>query len=194
MTLRELIAKVRDKLQDADAVYWSDSEFIDLYNECKRYLSSERKENPTTTSVSLSDGVYEYTVSGVLRYISAKDNDDNNRPLYPDDGSGDNDTDGVVIMDYDTIYVNTPSTGTTLTLKHIAFPADDNLNDDIRSGDEESYTYFILSKAYEKDTDMEQFQKAQYFWSMFQGAMKYLKKNSSLNFMDKTETTKGYYY
>ena len=194
MTLRELIAKVRDKLQDADAVYWSDSEFIDLYNECKRYLSSERRENPTTTSVSLSDGVYEYTVEGVLRYISAKDNDDNNRPLYPDDGSGDNDTDGVVIMDYDTIYVNTPSTGTTLTLKHIAFPADDNLNDEIRSGDEESYTYFILSKAYEKDTDMEQFQKAQYFWSMFIGAMKYLKKNSSLNFMDKTETTKGYYY
>ena len=97
-------------------------------------------------------------------------------------------------MDYDTIYVNTPASGTTITLKHIAFPADDNLNDEVRSGDEESYTYFLLSKAYEKDTDMEQFQKAQYLWSMFQGAMKFLKKNSSLNFMDKTETVKGYYY
>lgn len=194
MTLRELIAKVRDKLQDADAVYWSDSEFIDLYNECKRYLSSERKENPTTTSVSLSDGVYEYTVSGVLRYISAKDNEKINRGLYPDDGSGDNDADGIVIMDYDTIYVNTPVTGTTIALKHIAFPAEDNLNDPVRSGDEESYTYFLLSKAYEKDTDMEQFQKAQYFWSMFTGAMKFVKKNSSLNYMDKTQTVKGYYY
>jgi len=194
MTLRELIAKARDKLQDADAVYWSDSEFIDLYNECKRYLSSERKENPTTTTVSLSDGVYEYNVTGVLRYISAKDNEKNNRTLYPDDGSGDGDSDAIIIMDYDTIYVNTPASGTTITLKHIAFPADDNLNDEVRSGDEESYTYFLLSKAYEKDTDMEQFQKAQYFWSMFQGAMKFLKKNSSLNFMDKTETVKGYYY
>lgn len=194
MTLRELIAKVRDKLQDADAIYWSDSEFIDLYNECKRYLASERKENPTTTSVSLSDGVYEYNIEGVLRYISAKDNDKINRELYPDDGSGDDDADGIVIMDYDTIYVNTPVTGTTITLKHIAFPADDNLNDPIRSGDEESYTYFLLSKAYEKDTDMEQFQKAQYFWSMFTGAMKFIKKNSSLNYMDKTQTVKGYYY
>lgn len=194
MTLRELIAKVRDKLQDADAIYWSDSEFIDLYNEGKRYLASERKENPTTTSVSLSDGVYEYNIEGVLRYISAKDNDKINRELYPDDGSGDDDADGIVIMDYDTIYVNTPVTGTTITLKHIAFPADDNLNDPIRSGDEESYTYFLLSKAYEKDTDMEQFQKAQYFWSMFTGAMKFIKKNSSLNYMDKTQTVKGYYY
>lgn len=194
MTLRELIAKVRDKLQDADAIYWSDSEFIDLYNECKRYLASERKENPTTTSVSLSDGVYEYNIEGVLRYISAKDNDKINRELYPDDGSGDDDADGIVIMDYDTIYVNTPVTGTTITLKHIAFPADDNLNDAVRSGDEESYTYFLLSKAYEKDTDMEQFQKAQYFWSMFTGAMKFIKKNSSLNYMDKTQTVKGYYY
>lgn len=194
MTLRELIAKVRDKLQDADAIYWSDSEFIDLYNEGKRYLASERKENPTTTSVSLSDGVYEYNIEGVLRYISAKDNDKINRELYPDDGSGDDDADGIVIMDYDTIYVNTPVTGTTITLKHIAFPADDNLNDPIRSGDEESYTYFLLSKAYEKDTDMEQFQKAQYFWSMFTGAMKFIKKNSSLNYIDKTQTVKGYYY
>jgi len=194
MTLRELIAKVRDKLQDADAIYWSDSEFIDLYNECKRYLASERKENPTTTSVSLSDGVYEYNIDGVLRYISAKDNEKKNRELYPDDGNGDNDADGIVIMDYDTIYVNTPVTGTTITLKHITFPAEDNLNDAVRSGDEESYTYFLLSKAYEKDTDMEQFQKAQYFWSMFTGAMKFIKKNSSLNYIHKTQTVKGYYY
>lgn len=194
MTLKELISKVRDKLQDADAVYWSDSEFIDLYNECKRYLSSERKENPTTTTVSLSDGVYEYTVSNVLRYISAKDNDGTKRPLYPDDSTGDDDTDGIVILDYDSIYVNTPVSGKSIILKHIAFPTEDNLNDVIRSGDEESYTYFLLSKAYEKDTDMEQFQKAQYFWSMFVGAMKFVKKNSSLNYMSKTQTVKGYYY
>ena len=194
MTVRELIAKVRDKLQDADATYWSDSEFIDLYNECKRYLSSERKENPTTTTVALSADTYQYDIEGVLRFISAKDSNGYTRTLYPDDTSGDGDSDGIIVLDYNSIYVNTPADDVTLTVKHISFPAEDNLNDTIRSGDEESFTYFILTKAYEKDTDMEQFQKAQYFWQMFLGAMRFQKKNSSLNYMDKVQTTKGYYY
>ena len=38
MTVRELLAKVRDKLQDTDSTYWSDSELVDLYGECQRYL------------------------------------------------------------------------------------------------------------------------------------------------------------
>jgi hypothetical protein len=194
MVVRELIGKVRDKLQDADATYWSDSEFIDLYNECKRYLSSERKENPTTTTVALSADTYQYDIDGVLRFISAKDSNGYTRTLYPDDTSGDSDSDGIIVLDYNSIYVNTPADDVTLTVKHIAFPVEDNLNDIIRSGDEESYTYFLLTKAYEKDTDMEQFQKAQYFWQMFLGAMKFQKKNSSLNYMDKVQTTKGYYY
>lgn len=194
MTVKELLSKVRDKLQDADGVYWSDSELVDLFNECKRYLSAERQEAPTRTTVALTDGVYEYTVDGVLRYISIKDSNDVVRPIYPDTGEGDNTTNAVIIRDYNKIYVNNPVTGVTLTIKHISFPVEDNLNDDIRIGDEESYRYFIISKAYEKDTDMENFQKAQYFWGMFVGAMNYSKKNSNLNYIDETGTTVSYYY
>lgn len=194
MTVRELFTKVRDKLQDTDATYWSDSELVDLFNECKRYMAAERNENPTTTSIQLSEDTHIYEIDGVLRYISAKDSNGNARKLYPDDSSGDEHTDGIIVEDYDRIYVNNPEDNTTLYLKHISFPAEDNLNDTIRSGDEESYRYFILSKAYEKDNDMEQFQKAQYFWSMFLGAMEYSKKNSSLKYLDNSDKITAYYY
>lgn len=194
MTVRELFGKLRDKLQDADAIYWDDSEFLDLYNECKRYLASERKENPTTSSLALFTGVNEYSIEGILRYISIKDSEGKVRDLYPDDTTGDEVSSAVIIQDYNRIYVNTPVTGVTLLIKHISFPSEDNLNDVIRSGDEESFNYFILAKAYEKDNDMEQFQKAQYFWNMFLGAMKNAKKNSSLNYMDKVQTTKAHFY
>ena len=194
MTVRELFGKLRDKLQDADAIYWDDSEFLDLYNECKRYLASERKENPTTSPLALLTGVNEYSIEGILRYISIKDSEGKARELYPDDTTGDEVSSAVIIQDYNRIYVNTPVTGVTLSIKHISFPSEDNLNDVIRSGDEESFNYFILAKAYEKDNDMEQFQKAQYFWNMFLGAMKNAKKNSSLNYMDKVQTTKAHFY
>lgn len=194
MTVRELMAKVRDKLQDVDGVYWSESELVDLFNECKRYLSSERQESPTRTNLALVDNTYSYSLDGVLRYISIVDSNGTDRPLYPDDGSGDGITNAVIIRDYNDIYVNNPLTGVTLTIKHLAFPSEDNLNDVIRSGDEESYRYFILSKAYEKDTDMENFQKAQYFWGMFLEAMKYSKKNSNINYIDEINTTKAYFY
>ena len=193
MQIRELITKVRDKLQDTDAVYWSDSELVDLCNECKRYLAAERKENPTTTSLVTYDGIETYTVEGVLRYIGATNQEGNELILYPDDGSIADKTSGIVIEDYNRIKVKNPI-DEVITIKHISFPEEDNLNDTIRMGDEESYRYFVLSKCYEKDNDMEQFQKAQYFWSMFVGAMKYSKKNSSLGYVEKLHTTKSYFY
>lgn len=188
MTVRELLAKVRDKLQDTDSTYWSDSELIDLYNECKRYLSAERKESPEYIELPTYEGINVYTVENVLRFVSITD-----RNIYPDDGTGTEDTNGIIVRNYDKLYVNTP-TDEVLTLKVITFPAEDNLNDTIRQGDEESYRYFILSKCYEKDNDMEQFQKAQYFWNMFVGAMKYSKKNSSLGYVERVHTTKSYFY
>jgi len=194
MLVRELIAKVRDKLQDTDSTYWSDSEFIDLYNECKRYISAERKENPTTIQVITNSNNYVYKVNNVLRYISAKDNKGYVRELYPDDTTGDEVSSAIIVQSYDTIYVNNPIDNEVINLKVISFPNEDNLNDAIRMGDEEAYTYFILSKSYEKDTDMEQFQKAQYFWSMFEGALKSVKKNSSLNFINDLKLTKSYFY
>lgn len=194
MTVRELLAKVRDKLQDTDGVYWSDSELIDLHNECKRYIAAERQENPTTTTIELSEDTNEYQIDSVLRYVSVKDSNGKNRELFTDDGLGDEVSSAIIVEDYDRIYVNSPEDSVSLIIKHISFPEEDNLNDTIRLGDEESYRYFILSKAYEKDNDMEQFQKAQYFWSMFLGAIKYSKKNSSLNYINDLNTTTAYYY
>jgi hypothetical protein len=194
MIVRELLTKVRDKLQDTDGTYWSDSELLDLHNECKRYMASERNENPTYTNITLLDNTNVYEVDGVLRYVSAKDSTGTARELYPDDTSGDDISSAVIIRKQNEIYVNNPTDGVTLTIKHISFPEEDNLNDVIRTGDEESYRYFILSKCYEKDNDMEQFQKAQYFWGMFIGALQYSKKNSSLNFINQQEVTTSYFY
>ena len=194
MTVRELISKVRDKLQDTDSIYWDDSEILDNYNECKRYLASERKENPITITVPTFDNTNTYSIDGVLRYISCKDSNGKNRDLYPDNGDADEISSAIIVQSYNQLYVNTPESGVSLLIKCIQFPIEDNLNDVIRSGDEDSFLYFILSKCYEKDNDMEQFQKAQYFWSMFVGAMKYSKKNSSLGYMEKIQTTKSYFY
>lgn len=194
MQVKNLISQVRDNLQDSNADYWHDSELLNLYNECKRHLSAERQESPTSKTVTLIDDTYTYTVSGVLRYISASDNDDIVRVLYPDDKSGDDDTTGIIVQNYDSIYVNTPETGTTLTLKVIALPSDDNLDYTVRAGDENAYKYYMLSKAYEKEQDTENFNKASYFRSMFTDALRYLKKNSNINYIDETQITKGYYY
>ena len=136
MTVRELLAKVRDKLQDTDSIYWSNYEFIELYNECKRYLASERKESPTTTTLTLLDNTNEYTLEGVLRYISIKDSEGLDRKLYPDDGGGDEVSSAIIVQDYNKIYVNTPEDGVVLNIKHIAFPSEDTIDDTIRSGDE----------------------------------------------------------
>lgn len=194
MKVIELIAQVRDNLQDSDANYWHDSELLNLYNECKRNISAERQEINSTKTVVLTDSTYEYTVDGVLRYISAKDSNGNDLVLYADDGTGDDDEYGIIIQSYDSIYVNSPATGVTITFKVISFPNDDNLNTTIRSGDENTYKYYILSKAYEKESDMENFQKSGYFWGMFKDSVEFLKKNAKMNYIDATNITKGYFY
>jgi hypothetical protein len=194
MKVIEVIAQTRDNLQDADANYWTDSELLDLYNECKRHLAAERKERSTNKTVPLITDVNEYSIDGVLRYISATDSALKVLNLYPDDTSGNDDKDGVIIQNYNSIYVNNPVTDVTLTLKVIAFPDDDNLSSTIRSGDENAYKYYMLSKAYEKESDMENFQKSSYFRSMFTDAINYIKKSASLNYISETQVTKGYYY
>ena len=195
MTIRESLSKIRDILQDTDKTYWSDSELLDIHNECKRYLAAERKESPTYTDVALTTGTNRYTVDGVLRYVSIKDSEDNTRPLYAaDDEDAESDNSGVVIEDYNSIYVNDPETGVTLTIKHIAFPAEDNLNDVIRQGDENCYKYFTLAKAYEKDTEMQNFAKGNQFLNSFYVALREVKKNNNLNYLSKVQTTKVWYY
>lgn len=194
MTVRELLTKVRDKLQDTDSVYWSDSELLDLYNECKRFLSAERIESPTKITLDLISTDNTYTVDNVLRYLSIVDSNGNDRALYPDDNSGDNDTSGVIVEDYNRIYVNEPEDGVTLSIKCVSFPDEDNLNDVIRLADENSYIYYILGKAYEKDNDMEQFQKASYFLNQFAQSYKFNKKNTSLNHRDNSNTVKSWYF
>ena len=194
MKVLELISQVRDNLQDDDANYWSDSELLHLHNECKRHLASERQEVQTSKLVPLVDGTNSYSVDGVLRYISAVDSDDNVRELYADDGAGTDDELAIIIHNYNLIYVNTPESGVTLVLKVVSFPSDDNLNSTVRQGDENSFKYYILSKAYEKESDMENFGKSSYFQNMFRETIRFIKKNSSLNYIEKEQTTKGYFY
>ena len=194
MKVIELFAQVRDNLQDADANYWHESELLNLYNECKRHLSAERQEINSTKTVTLIDDTYDYTVDGVLRYISAIDSDDNDRELYPDDGTGDDESTGIIVKNYNEIYVNTPETGTTLSISVVAFPTDDNLSSVIRSGDENAYKYYILSKAYEKEQDTENFQKSSYFRSMYTDALSALRKISRMNYVKDVQITQGYYY
>ena len=194
MTVLELMHKSQDKLQDTDANYWTQSELLDYYNSGLRALAAERKEKPTNTTVTLLDDTYEYQIDGVLRYISAEDNDGVDRPLYQDDGTGDNDLNGIIIQDYNRIYVNTPATDDSIVIKHIAMPVEHNLGTTVRSGDETALKYYILSQAYEKESDMENFQKSQYFMGKYDTEMKILTKNSKLNYVTKVETTIGYQF
>lgn len=194
MTVRELLQQVRDTLQDQDRNYWSESELINLYNDAKRLIASERIEDKTTTYLSLDSTENEYAVDGVLRYISAKDSNNIDRQLYADDGSGDNDDYGIIIKAYNLVYINTPEDDVTVTFKVVSMPSEDNLNDTVRTGDENSIKYYILSRAYEKETEMENFQKAQYFFSKYQIEFKTAKKNASVGYRNDTKTTKAYYY
>lgn len=194
MTVRELLQQVRDTLQDTDRVYWSESELINLYNDAKRLIASERVEDKTTTSLLLSADTNTYSIDNVLRYISAKDSNDISRQLYPDDDSGDADTYGIIIKAYNSVYVNSPEDDVTVTFKVVSMPSEDNLNDTVRTGDENSIKYYILSRAYEKENEMENFQKAQYFFAKYQTEFKSAKKNANVGYRADTRTTKAYYY
>lgn len=194
MRLLELVTQVKDILQDTDSDYWSESELVDYFNHGTRTIASERKEKPTITTVDLYEATNEYTVDGVLRYISAVDSNSIVRELYPDDKSGDNDNYGIIIQDYDKIYVNTPSDDVTLSIKSIVLPLSINLEDEVRDGDENALKYFVLSKAYEKEHDMENFNKSQYFLQLYMKELSLLLGNSRLGYMQQVEITEGYYY
>ena len=194
MLVSELITQTRSVLQDSGADYWTDAELLDYYNSGIRSIASERIEEPKSTDVATIDGTNVYTVSGVLRYISIKDSDNVDRPVYPDDGTGEDDTHGVIIQDYDTIYVNSPSTGVTLTIKNISLPADAVTTDTVRTGDDTALKYYMLSKAYEKEQEMENFQKSTYFLGLYQRELMKILKASKLGYRKIVETTKSYFY
>ena len=194
MLISTLLTNTRNVLQDADADYWTDTELLEYYNSGIKSIASERIEEPTTTSLPLIDDTYEYDVSGVLRYISIEDSNGIDRPLYADDGTGDDETYGVIVLDYDRLYVNNPLTGVTLTIKHISLPSDQLSTENVRIGDETALKYFILSRAYEKEQDVENFQKSQYFMQLFRLELNKLLKHSKVNYRKGTDVTKSYFY
>ena len=194
MLVRELLAQVRDIAQDVDSTYFSDSELLNLYNECKRYLALDRKDKVSTISLELFASTNTYTVDNVIRFMRITDSNGLSRTLYPDDESGVLDTNGIILINNNEIYVNNPEDDVTLSIKAILLPEEDNLNDTIRSGDESSYKYYILSKCYEKDNDMEQFQKAQYFANMFNSSYQNVRSNARVNYTSKLHTTQGSYF
>ena len=66
MTLRELIIEVRDVLQDADGVYFTDSELVNTYNECKRLITFDRKDKVSEVTVDTLDGTYSYATTDFI--------------------------------------------------------------------------------------------------------------------------------
>ena len=195
MTVEELFSSIRNTLQDSAKTYWEDLELLDYYNECTKVMSAERLENKTTTSIALIPATFEYNTDGILRYISCIDNLSTDRLLYPDDGTGDDDVNGIIIKDNNRIYVNDPTVGTTLTMKIVSMPVDSTLLSTVRSGDESAIKYYVLSKAYEKDTDMEHFQKSGYFASKYKEAFKVLLDASSMNYKARERNvTQAYFY
>jgi len=191
MRVQVLLQQVRNVLQDNEGTYWDDSELLGYYNECKRTMASERFELKTTATLALDPLVNEYDTTGILRYIKCKDDLDTTRALYPNDDSGENDNDGIVIIAYNRVYVNDPTIGTTLTFQIISLPPEDNLTSDVRFNDENSFKYYILSKAYEKETDIENFQKSAIFYEKYTREFSRLIDAASTNYtassVDKTE-------
>ena len=186
MTVLDVLTAVRNVLQDQDKTYWDDSELLGYYNECKRTMAQERLEIKTTAILGLDPLENSYTTDGVLRYISAKDDEGNNREIYPNDGTGLDDAAGIIIKDYNKIYVNDPSIGSSITFEIVSLPSEDNINNDVRLGDENAFKYFVLSKAYEKETDMESFQKSEYFYSKYFREFQKLMSSASVNYKSAT--------
>lgn len=195
MKVEELFSSIRNTLQDSAKNYWDDSELLMYYNECVRNMAAERMENKTTATMILDPEKKEYNTTGILRYIRCEDSNGTERRLYPDDMSGDDDKLGVIIQNYDRVYVNNPEIASSLTFTVVAFPQESNLTSNVRIGDESAIKYYVLSKAYEKDTDVENFNKCQYFYGKYLELMRNLKQASSANYKARTATTtKSYFY
>lgn len=195
MVVSELLQLTRNTLGDQEKIFWDDSELLGYYEEARRVIASERKDKRTSQDVIMNAGDDYYSPSGVLRYVSVKDDNGTVRPLYPNDGSGEDDTLGIIVIDYDQILVNDDATGTTLTITYIGLPLNHNLNTDVRQGDEDTIKYYILSKSYEKETDMENFAKSAEFMNKFNNTLTKLVAHASLNYRnDSDSTVKSYFY
>ena len=195
MTVREFLAQVRNTLNDRSKTFWDDSELLDYYNECVLSITAERLENKTVATMPLTSGKYEYDTTGIIRYISAKDDEDNERALYPDDGTGEDDSSGIIILDYNRVKVNYPDKGSSITFKIVAQPNEQNLTDTVRTGDEQALKYYILSKAYEQDLDVQDLQKSDYFYGKYKQYLEQLVNASSANYRSgHVPTTKSYYF
>jgi hypothetical protein len=186
MTVLELLTSVRNTIQDHDKNYWDDSELLSYYNECKRTMSAERLEIKTTATMVLDPLVNEYKTDGILRYINAKDDEGRERKLYPNDGSDNGEQTAIIIKDYNKVYVNDPEVGTSIVFEVVSLPAEDNLPNDVRLGDENAFKYYILSKCYEKETDAENFQKSDYFYNKYLREFARLMDSASANYKTAT--------
>jgi uncharacterized protein YqkB len=191
MTVSTLLKSVRQVLQDYDKEYWDDSELLTYYNECKRTMAQERLEIKTTATLLLDPLKNEYDTDGVLRYIRAVDDEGTTRKFYPNDETIGADNTGIIIKDYNKIYVQDPTIGTTITMEIVSLPSDDNLEGTVRLGDENAFKYYILSKSYEKESDMENFQKSDYFYQKYLREFAKLMDSASANYntatVNKTE-------
>jgi hypothetical protein len=195
MTVLELLTSCRSTLQDHDKNYWDDSELLNFYNECKRTMAQDRLEIKTTATLLLDPLKNTYTTDGVLRYINAKDDEGRDRAFYPNDGSDNDEQTAIVIKDYNKVYVNDPTVGTYITIEIVGLPAEDNLTSNVRIGDENALKYYILSKAYEKETDMENFAKSEYFYNKYLREFSKLMDSASANYKTATvmKTEANYY-
>ena len=195
MIVNELLHKSRNTLQDQEKNFWDDSELLDYYEEGRRVIASERTDKLKTQTVVLNAGDDYYAPIGVLRYTSCKDDTGLVRPLYPNDDSGVDDINGITIIDFDQIKVHDDTVGSTLLIKYIGLPEEHNLNDSVRQGDETALRYFICARAYEKETDMENFSKSEKFEIKFNDMVKELTKDASTGYNNrKANTTASYFY
>jgi len=195
MIVNQILQLARDTLQDQEKIFWDDSELLGYYEEARRVLASERRDKRLTQDVILNDGDEYYSPVGVLRYISVKDDNGTDRPLYPNDDSGLSDPLGVIVIDYDQIHVVDDTIGGVLTVTYVGLPLNHNLNDDVRQGDEEAIRYYILAKAYEKETDMENFAKSAQFMASFEDRLKKIVANATMGYQrNSVNTIQSYYY
>ena len=195
MTVTNLLAQVRHTLQDSEETRWTQDELLNYYNECKFAMASERLEDKTYATMTLDPLQTEYNTTGILRYIKAEDDEGNPRPLYADDGSGSNDSSGIIVMSHNRVLVNDPEQGSSIRLNIIAMPLEHTIDSMVRVGDEQALKYYILSKAYEKETETENFQKVGIFYQKYEIALKKLIDSSSTGYeLGRTPSTVSYFF
>ena len=190
MIVKELLTQCRNTLQDYDKEYWEDSELLNYYNEFESLINYDRDGRKETFTFPLDPSENTYNIEGVIKYISTKDDDDNIRPLSKVPSSL---ALAIYIKNYNEIYVNDPTVGNNITLDYVGIGDPSNMEDIVRLGDDLCAKYFILSRAYEKETDTEDFDKSDRFFSKFvEQKDKLLGKNSIGVVEDEVLTTKIY--